>query len=73
MSCVLLAGVGSCRAKPGSALLAGVGSCRAKPGSALLAERGAGHETHTTRSAVITALTVATGSSTFQPKRISWS
>ena len=28
---------------------------------------------HTTTSAVITALSVATGSSTFQPNRISWS
>jgi hypothetical protein len=27
----------------------------------------------TTRAAVTTAFTVATGSSTFQPKRISWS
>jgi hypothetical protein len=31
------------------------------------------HDTHTTRSAVITALTVATGSRIFQPKRINWS
>src|SRR5215207_5814968 len=31
------------------------------------------HYSHTTRIAVTTALIVATGSSTFQPKRISWS
>jgi hypothetical protein len=31
------------------------------------------HETQTTRSAVMTALIVATGSRIFQPKRISWS
>src|SRR5436190_4590121 len=31
------------------------------------------HQTHTTTSAVTTALIVATGSRTFQPKRISWS
>src|SRR5207249_2165557 len=32
-----------------------------------------GHQTQTTRSAVTSAFRVATGSSTFQPKRISWS
>jgi hypothetical protein len=31
------------------------------------------HDTHTTSNAVTTALTVATGSRIFQPKRINWS
>ena len=34
---------------------------------------GTGHQIHTTSSAVTSAFTVATGSRTFQPKRISWS
>jgi hypothetical protein len=36
-------------------------------------EASEAHETHTTSSAVTTALMVATGRRIFQPKRISWS
>ena len=40
---------------------------------ALQRVRNNAHEMATTSAAVITAFTVATGSSTFQPNRISWS
>ena len=47
--------------------------CRNVTPNPLRVSIGCGHHSATTRIAVTTALIVATGSRTFQPKRISWS